>query len=113
MCLVFSPKTIVSANLISECYASRSAKRPHIEDWFEEDDYVKFEETGSLGVLPGRGRKPVGTETVEEVTTAMVERATSSLHLFFRKWPMSVTRVGDSVVDSTNNSAIHFEMLSV
>ncbi|GFW65333.1 hypothetical protein TNCV_395991 [Trichonephila clavipes] len=28
---------------------------------------------------PGRGRKPVGTETVERVATAMVERASSSI----------------------------------
>ncbi|GFV56749.1 uncharacterized protein TNCV_2539511 [Trichonephila clavipes] len=41
---------------------------------------MKFEETGNLGVLPGRGRKSVGTETVEEVATAMVERASSSIY---------------------------------
>ncbi|GFX17300.1 hypothetical protein TNCV_3553071 [Trichonephila clavipes] len=70
---------------------------------------MKFEETGNLGVLPGRGRKLVGTETVEEVTTAMVEKA----YLFFSKWLISVTRVGDFVVDSTKNSAIHFEMVSL
>ncbi|GFW73047.1 hypothetical protein TNCV_831661 [Trichonephila clavipes] len=51
---------------------------------------MKFEETGNLGVLPGRGRKPVRS-----------------------KWSISVTRVGDSVVDNMKNSAIHFEMISV
>ncbi|GFW26092.1 uncharacterized protein TNCV_3308631 [Trichonephila clavipes] len=40
---------------------------------------MKLEETGNLDVLIGRGRKPVGTETGEEVTTAMVERASSSI----------------------------------
>ncbi|GFT84950.1 transposable element tc3 transposase [Trichonephila clavipes] len=44
---------------------------------------MKFEQTGNLGVLPERGRKPVGTETVKEVTTAMVERASSSLSIYF------------------------------
>ncbi|GFX71950.1 hypothetical protein TNCV_1443721 [Trichonephila clavipes] len=58
----------------------RSTKRPHIEDWFEEDDYVQFEETGNSGVLPERGRKPVGTETGEEVATSMVERASSLIY---------------------------------
>ncbi|GFU70535.1 hypothetical protein TNCV_2511911 [Trichonephila clavipes] len=38
---------------------------------------MKFEETGDFGVLPGRGLKPVGTETVEEVATAVVERTSS------------------------------------
>ncbi|GFX93724.1 hypothetical protein TNCV_1589011 [Trichonephila clavipes] len=33
-----------------------------------------------LDVLPGRGRKPVGTESVEEVATAVVERASSSIY---------------------------------
>ncbi|GFV19737.1 uncharacterized protein TNCV_479631 [Trichonephila clavipes] len=41
---------------------------------------MKFEETGNLGVLPRRGRKPVGTETVEEVATAIVERTSSSIY---------------------------------
>ncbi|GFV75126.1 uncharacterized protein TNCV_3189791 [Trichonephila clavipes] len=53
---------------------------PHIEDWVEEDDHVKYEETEYLGVLPGKGWKPVGTETVEEVATAVVERASSSIY---------------------------------
>ncbi|GFW47018.1 uncharacterized protein TNCV_3486301 [Trichonephila clavipes] len=53
---------------------------PYIEDWFEEDDYVKFEKTGSLGVLPGRKRKPVGTDTVEEVATDMDEKASSPIY---------------------------------
>ncbi|GFW82089.1 hypothetical protein TNCV_1169981 [Trichonephila clavipes] len=34
---------------------------------------------GDLGVLPGRGKKPVGIETVE-VATAVIERACSSIY---------------------------------
>ncbi|GFV83781.1 hypothetical protein TNCV_2555671 [Trichonephila clavipes] len=30
---------------------------------------MKFEDSGDLGVLPGRGRRPVGTETIEEVAS--------------------------------------------
>ncbi|GFU71699.1 hypothetical protein TNCV_3036391 [Trichonephila clavipes] len=41
---------------------------------------MKFDEIGDLGVLPGRGRKPVGTETVEEVAIAAVESASSSIY---------------------------------
>ncbi|GFY15638.1 uncharacterized protein TNCV_1282861 [Trichonephila clavipes] len=41
---------------------------------------IKFEENGNLCVLPGRGQKLVGTETVEEIITAMVERASSSIY---------------------------------
>ncbi|GFY33988.1 uncharacterized protein TNCV_4596961 [Trichonephila clavipes] len=41
---------------------------------------MKFEETGNLGVLPGKGRKLFGTETVEEVAAAVVERASSSIY---------------------------------
>ncbi|GFX14932.1 hypothetical protein TNCV_1486731 [Trichonephila clavipes] len=62
---------------------------------------MKFEETGDLGVLPGRRRKLVGTESVEEVTTAVVERASSSLcssasgrsvsHELEIPWSISVT----------------------
>ncbi|GFW58639.1 hypothetical protein TNCV_1579711 [Trichonephila clavipes] len=39
----------------------------------------KSEEIGDLGVLPGRGHKPVGSETVE-VTTEVLERAFSSFY---------------------------------
>ncbi|GFX42478.1 neutral ceramidase 2 [Trichonephila clavipes] len=41
---------------------------------------MKFQATGDLGVLPGRGWKRFETETVEEVTTAVVERASSSIY---------------------------------
>ncbi|GFU47307.1 hypothetical protein TNCV_3822941 [Trichonephila clavipes] len=40
---------------------------------------MEFEETGNLGVLPGRGRKQVGTETVEVVTTDTDEIVSSSI----------------------------------
>ncbi|GFS62199.1 hypothetical protein TNCV_477251 [Trichonephila clavipes] len=40
---------------------------------------MKFQETGDLGVLPGRGWKPVGTESIE-VATTMIERASSSIN---------------------------------
>ncbi|GFU19368.1 hypothetical protein TNCV_3032821 [Trichonephila clavipes] len=36
---------------------------------------MKCEDTSDLGVLPGRRRKPVGTETFDEVAAAVVERA--------------------------------------
>lgn len=39
---------------------------------------IKFEETGELSVLPERGRKPVANEIIEEVTTAKVEKTSSS-----------------------------------
>lgn len=39
---------------------------------------MKFEATGDFGVQPGRGRKPVANETVADVTTAVVERASTS-----------------------------------
>ncbi|GFX05479.1 hypothetical protein TNCV_1008011 [Trichonephila clavipes] len=45
---------------------------------------MKFEETGDLGVLPGRGRKPVENETVEEVGTAVIERASCSIYFSAR-----------------------------
>ncbi|GFW71425.1 hypothetical protein TNCV_538431 [Trichonephila clavipes] len=41
--------------------------------------HMKFEETGYLGVLPRRGRKPAWTESVE-VATAVVKRASSSVY---------------------------------
>ncbi|GFW73837.1 hypothetical protein TNCV_1542911 [Trichonephila clavipes] len=41
---------------------------------------MKFEKTGDLIVMPGRGWKPVATETVEEVATAVVERASISIY---------------------------------
>ncbi|GFW16256.1 hypothetical protein TNCV_4264211 [Trichonephila clavipes] len=45
---------------------------------------MKFEDTEDSGVLPGIGRKLVGTETLEEVSTAVVERASSSRHMRWR-----------------------------
>ena len=40
----------------------------------------KFERTGQLGVLPGRGRKRVNTVVVEDIATAVVEASRESLH---------------------------------
>ncbi|PSN43359.1 hypothetical protein C0J52_15565 [Blattella germanica] len=39
----------------------------------------KFELTGDLGIAPGRGRRPVTTQIVEEVTVAMAENAGRNL----------------------------------
>lgn len=36
---------------------------------------TKFEESGELGVLQGKGRKRISDETVEEVALLIVERA--------------------------------------
>ncbi|GFU39462.1 uncharacterized protein TNCV_5011201 [Trichonephila clavipes] len=41
---------------------------------------MKFEERGDLGVLPGRGPTTVGTETAEEVSSAVVEKVSSSIY---------------------------------
>ncbi|GFW68063.1 hypothetical protein TNCV_1618241 [Trichonephila clavipes] len=60
---------------------------------------------GEFGVLPERGRKPVETETVEEVATAVAERASNFLYLSNQS--ISVTRIGDSVVD--NGATPHIE----
>ena len=35
----------------------------------------KFEETGELGVAPGRGRRPIPVEVVDEVAVAVADRA--------------------------------------
>ncbi|GFT48090.1 hypothetical protein TNCV_178601 [Trichonephila clavipes] len=55
---------------LQKCYISRIDLRKMI---------MKFEETGGSGLLPGRGRKPVGTKTVQEVVTTEDERASSSM----------------------------------
>ncbi|GFU05562.1 hypothetical protein TNCV_3291791 [Trichonephila clavipes] len=49
---------------------------------------MKFEETGELGVLPGRGRKLVGTDRVEIATTA-VKSASSSIYFSASCRPVS------------------------
>ena len=42
----------------------------------------KFETTGQLGILPGRGRKQIQSSRVENVATAVVEASSSqSLHV--------------------------------
>ncbi|GFV97484.1 hypothetical protein TNCV_2039921 [Trichonephila clavipes] len=61
---------------------------------------MKFEETGDLGVLPGRGREPVGTENVEEVATAVVERASSSQSILQQVVDQCVTFERISIVKS-------------
>ena len=35
----------------------------------------RFELTGDLGIAPGRGRRPIAPEIVEEVTVVMAENA--------------------------------------
>ncbi|GFT48089.1 hypothetical protein TNCV_178591 [Trichonephila clavipes] len=41
---------------------------------------MKFKDSGDSGLLPGRGRKPVATETVQEVTTVLIERDSSFIY---------------------------------
>ncbi|GFY21952.1 hypothetical protein TNCV_3295961 [Trichonephila clavipes] len=73
---------------------------------------MKFEETGDLCVLPGRGWKPDGTEIVKVVAIAVVERASSSISSS-ASGRSGTHGVGESVVDSTKNSAIRFKIVSV
>ncbi|GBM60515.1 hypothetical protein AVEN_260001-1 [Araneus ventricosus] len=40
----------------------------------------KFETTGQLGILPGRGRKQIPSSSVEDVATAVVEANSQSPH---------------------------------
>ncbi|GBM85277.1 hypothetical protein AVEN_84104-1 [Araneus ventricosus] len=40
----------------------------------------KFETTGQLGILPGRGRKRSPSSSVEEMATAVVEASSQSPH---------------------------------
>lgn len=40
----------------------------------------KFEETGELNVLQGRGRKRISNETVGDATVVVVERVPGSQH---------------------------------
>ncbi|GFS70699.1 uncharacterized protein TNCV_520861 [Trichonephila clavipes] len=40
----------------------------------------KFQGTGDLSVMPERGRKSVGTESVEQIATAVIEIASSSIY---------------------------------
>ncbi|GBN35733.1 hypothetical protein AVEN_251779-1 [Araneus ventricosus] len=40
----------------------------------------KFETTGQLGILPGRGRKQIPSSSVEDVNTAVVEARSQSPH---------------------------------
>lgn len=44
------------------------------------DMMKKFETTGQLGILPGRGRKPVSSASVEDVATAVVEATSQDPH---------------------------------
>ncbi|GFU99052.1 DUF4817 domain-containing protein [Trichonephila clavipes] len=41
---------------------------------------IKFEETGYLGVVPGRGREPDASGNVKEGTVAVAERASDSIY---------------------------------
>ena len=36
---------------------------------------MKFEKTGDFGVAPGRGRRPIPMEAVDEVAVAIADRA--------------------------------------
>ncbi|GBL73710.1 hypothetical protein AVEN_230699-1 [Araneus ventricosus] len=40
----------------------------------------KFETTGQLAILPGRGRKQIPSSSVEDVATAVVEASSQSPH---------------------------------
>ncbi|GFT33932.1 hypothetical protein TNCV_4384081 [Trichonephila clavipes] len=53
---------------------------------------MKLEETGDLDV-PGRGRKPDRSESLEEVATAVIERASSYIYSS-ASGSISVTRFG-------------------
>ncbi|GFT28089.1 hypothetical protein TNCV_644751 [Trichonephila clavipes] len=66
---------------------------------------MNFEETGGLDVLSGRGRKPVVTETVEEVTTVVIERASSTI--YFSASSLSVSRELEMITHGTGGSFNH------
>ena len=46
----------------------------------------KFEETGHLGVILGRGRKRILNETVKEVAFDAVERESGSQMFCVKRW---------------------------
>ncbi|GFV99756.1 uncharacterized protein TNCV_5081161 [Trichonephila clavipes] len=76
----------------------KSAERLHIEDWFEVHE---IEYAGVLSVQPGRRKKPVGSETVEVVAFAVVERAFSSIYSAARVRPVTrELKITWSTVDS-------------
>ncbi|GFV12499.1 hypothetical protein TNCV_1792781 [Trichonephila clavipes] len=72
---------------------------------------MKFEEIGVLGALPERGWKQVGTETVQQFATAVIETTCCSIYssasgrLVSASWRFRV--------DSTKDFVIHFKMVSV
>ena len=50
----------------------------YIEADFEKKMIHKFEETGDLDVMRGKGRTQIPNETVQEVSFAVVERESDS-----------------------------------
>ncbi|GFX76625.1 uncharacterized protein TNCV_3163431 [Trichonephila clavipes] len=53
---------------------------------------IKFEETGSLNVYSGRGRKPVSAEAIEKVSLQMEEDKSSNVQA-----STSVRRVAEAL----------------
>lgn len=69
-----------AAAAVREFRRLKKQRRGPMSDRALRDMMVKFERTGQLGVLPGRGRKRVNSAVVEDVATAVVEGSSESLH---------------------------------
>ncbi|GFX13328.1 uncharacterized protein TNCV_2907511 [Trichonephila clavipes] len=70
-----------AAAAVREFFRSlRKRRRGPMSERALKDMMVKFEKTGQLGVLPGRGRKRINTYVIEDIATTVVEASSESLH---------------------------------
>lgn len=73
----------------------------------------KFELTGDLGIAPGRGRRPVTPQIVEEVTVAMAENAGRNLRSSSSARAVCFTTTEHSMVHRSKSAANNCEVVSV
>ncbi|GFX61575.1 chimeric ERCC6-PGBD3 protein [Trichonephila clavipes] len=71
------------------------------------DVMVKFEKTGQLGVLPGRGRKRVNTTIVEDIVTVEVEASS------FQDVAKKVFKTAEEAIEYLFSEELESEMIAL
>ncbi|GFX28746.1 hypothetical protein TNCV_4249851 [Trichonephila clavipes] len=74
---------------------------------------TKFEETGSLNVRSGRGRKPVSAETIEKVALQVEEDKASNVQASIYKCSLCSRSFGSASFNCPEDHAKHSPLLSI
>ncbi|GFX70947.1 hypothetical protein TNCV_1689301 [Trichonephila clavipes] len=85
---------------VADYWFKGSAKRPHIEDWSEEDDYIKMKKLGIWVCCPEEEGNRLGLKLWKKSLLLWLKETTVP-SILQQEVDQEITRFGDSVVNST------------